>query len=400
MSGSLTLPANAVPGFSPQPWWPNIQPTSIFLDICEPSDGTQQCWFTGFARNAAGNAAPIINAAGVTLTGSVSGAGTLTSFGATNWSVSPSGRFAFQMKNASTQNWTLTYAGVTSTAWSATGFVSAAGWRPDNLIAPAGVKCLFWFDPQNPTLIGVDDPTVATPHVRQIMNKLNVTQYMTSNGSPAPTWTAGGTSVQTRSLIMNQNPNNTNPWLPNPNWIVAFLNDGGGLNTLITLPNAANLQSTPAFTVVLGAFQNASAGYNNGFLWGNSPGTLNWHQSRHNASNYNIDGRDIPGVTYSSGSSFDVAAGKNVFTHTVDGAGNCACRINGSGAGTGTLTGGSVALAFQYFGLGINNLPPGSGSNLPNGVPFAQFGSLQIYSGLLGGSDITQAEAWVGRSMS
>jgi ELWxxDGT repeat protein len=291
----------------------------------------------------------------------------------------------------------------------ATWIVSSAGlfvsstWSPAALTSSPGAKAVFEFNANNPADIGGSKSAVG-----RVIDALDPTKSLTAmvatGGNPIVIAHDSGADGKRSLLQFHATALNPNTYDTSTDWLGAGGVGGTGGGALVGLANSTDLKTSGSFTTIIALKIDLSYSYEAGPIWGSlvTSGALQYAQLRYNR-NPQFQGANITdssGVAASAGSVGTVSAGWHVMTMIKDGSsGTLTYRLDGQVVQTSAITSTASFTATDFMIGGGFPQGPAANPGQENGVPAPFVGEFQAYSGILGASDLANAEALAGNSI-
>lgn len=284
---------------------------------------------------------------------------------------------------------------VTSTAGS---FVVSA-WTPETLKTSPGASAVFEFNPNTSA------STVAiTGTVSKLVNSVNSAQYLGartgSSHNPIVVAVQSGADGKRRLLQFHASKLSASTADPSTNWLSAGGTSGTAGSALVNLANSTNLSKTGSFSTVIAMDIDKSYTYAAGPIWGSlaKPGPLQYAQLRYNNGSGYAGAQVIDSAQSGPSAQSTITAGWHVLT-MIKSAGTLTYRLDGKQIATAAVT-STKAFTASDFMIG-GGFPPASSASAAaeNGVPAPYVGEYQAYTGVLAGSDLTNAESLAANSI-
>ena len=284
---------------------------------------------------------------------------------------------------------------VTSTA----GTFVVSAWTPETLKTSPGATAVFEFNPNTSA------STVAiTGTVSKLVNSVNSAQYLGahtgSSNNPVVVAVQSGADGKRRLLQFHASKLNPGTADPSTNWFSAGGVTGTAGSALVNLANSTNLSKTGSFSTVIAMDIDKSYTYEAGPIWGSlaKPGPLQYAQLRYNNGSGYAGAQVVDSTGTGPSAQGTISAGWHVLT-MIKSAGTLTYRLDGKQIATAAVT-STTAFTARDFMIG-GGFPPASSASAgaENGVPAPYVGEFQAYSGVLAGTDLTNAEALAGNSI-
>ena len=287
----------------------------------------------------------------------------------------------------------------TSVTASAGTFV-VSDWTPETLQASPGATAVFEFNANDPAVA----PGANGAAIGSVVNSLDSAESLTamraSGGNPVVIAYNSGAGGDSRVLQFYPTTISPNLYDPSTNWLDAGGVDGPAGSALVDLANSSDLATNGSFTTVIAVDVSKSYTYEAGPIWGAlaSPGPLQYVQLRIN------NGSDEQGADLTDSSEDTVnaqgtvTAGWHVMTMIKDG-NLLIYRLDGVVVQTSVVTSTKPFTASDFLIGGGFPQGPTADLSQENGVPTPDIGEFQAYSGVLQGTDLTNAEALAGNSI-
>jgi hypothetical protein len=263
-------------------------------------------------------------------------------------------------------------------------------WTPRQLTTSPGASAVFEFDAND-----ADDVALSSDDtVHRVKNSLNPGQTLVAQvatgGNGILIDNNSGADGERRVLEFHPTQINASNYDPSTNWLSAGGVDGSAGRTLVDLANSANLSTSGSFTTIIALDIDKNYTYAAGPLWG-SLVLLQYAQIRYNGISNVAGGEVFDSHITGAVAQGSVAAGWHVMT-MIKAGDTVTYRLDGHEVATAKIT-STLPFTADDFMIG-GGLPPASSESAgaENGVPPHYVGEFQAYSGVLAGTDLTNAE--------
>ncbi len=265
-------------------------------------------------------------------------------------------------------------------------------WTPRQLATSPGATAVWEFDANDPA----DVANAPDGTVHRVKNSLDPDQTLVamvaSGGNGIFIDDHSGADGIRRVLEFHPTKISAADYDPSTNWLSAGGVNGSAGRALVNLANSTNLSTAGSFTTIIALDIDKNYTYAAGPIWGSLAPQLQYAQLRYNGFS-NVAGAEI----------FDSHQAGAVAQNTISAGWHVMTMIKAGDVLTYRLDGHQVAatkitstLPFTADDFMIGGgLPPASSpsAGAENGVPPHYVGEFQAYSGVLAGSDLTNAEA-------
>jgi hypothetical protein len=263
-------------------------------------------------------------------------------------------------------------------------------WTPRQLTTSPGASAVFEFDAND-----ADDVALSSDDtVHRVKNSLDPGQTLVAQvatgGNGILIDNNSGADGERRVLEFHPTQINASNYDPSTNWLSAGGVDGSAGRTLVDLANSANLSTSGSFTTIIALDIDKNYTYAAGPLWG-SLVLLQYAQIRYNGISDVAGGEVFDSHITGAVAQGSVAAGWHVMT-MIKAGDTVTYRLDGHEVATAKIT-STLPFTADDFMIG-GGLPPASSESAgaENGVPPHYVGEFQAYSGVLAGTDLTNAE--------
>jgi WD40 repeat protein len=263
-------------------------------------------------------------------------------------------------------------------------------WTPRQLTTSPGASAVFEFDAND-----ADDVALSSDDtVHRVKNSLDPGQTLVAQvatgGNGILIDNNSGADGERRVLEFHPTQINASNYDPSTNWLSAGGVDGSAGRTLVDLANSDNLSTSGSFTTIIALDIDKNYTYAAGPLWG-SLVLLQYAQIRYNGISNVAGGEVFDSHITGAVAQGSVAAGWHVMT-MIKAGDTVTYRLDGHEVATAKIT-STLPFTADDFMIG-GGLPPASSESAgaENGVPPHYVGEFQAYSGVLAGTDLTNAE--------
>jgi hypothetical protein len=264
-------------------------------------------------------------------------------------------------------------------------------WTPKQLTTSPGAAAVFEFDANDAADVALSSDGT----VHRVKNSLDPGQTLVamvaSGGNGILIDNASGADGKRRVLEFHPTKINASDYDPSTNWLSAGGVNGSAGRDLVNLANSTNLSTNGSFSTIIALDIDKDYTYAAGPLWG-SLVPLQYAQIRYNGYSDVAGGEIFDSKLTGAVAQSTVTAGWHVMT-MIKAGDVITYRLDGRQIATAKIT-STLSFTADDFMIG-GGLPPASSTSAgaENGVPPHYVGEFQAYSGVLAGTDLTNAEA-------